>query len=641
MYIQERKDGGEPFHDPESLVMFMSDMSGKEPLYKKAFVFFSSSIPKDFVGRIKEDTTVVPRIGALREMNLEYFPIDNQAFSTDHGEALEDLYAEDAENSRYYNNCLKSMATRIATVFASLKELPVVRYRVKETDEANIATGTPTFRDAIPKKVALAVWEYITSYKTTIPNYPQIETCDLLIVDRSVDLVAPIIHEWTYDAMCHDLIDLNGNKYVMEVPSKSGGKPERKEFVLEDHDPVWVEMRFLHIADASEKLSDKMDKLMSSNKAAQLQQKLTTILISRVPRHPAAPLRNTHTIRCQRTIVLLPAVVDVHRLTIRQPRRRVGVVGFHDFRVRLRFRIQTRDTSELSTRDIQKMVQDLPAYNEQMEKLSLHVEIAGKINQVISQEGLRDLGQIEQDIVFGDAGHEELLEYLSEHEDGGVENMVRLMMIYALADPEKFEGENGAKLLEMANLSQYEMRMIENMRLLEGPVKKKKQETKGGLFNFNREKSNNALRKDKPGEEETWALFRFFPVLEELIEKIDKRELPNDEYKCINDPSTRGVSAGGRGGAQQSRRSRRPTAGKASDDGHSTDAVQGPDLKHMGQRIFLRICHKLTAKLRREVVLGSTSLDDPPMYLTKLKMLTMKLPDDMELTGIPSDCVCL
>ena len=29
--------------------------------------------------------------------------------------------------------------------------------------------------------------------------------------------VAPIIHEWTYDAMCHDLVDLDGNKYTMEV----------------------------------------------------------------------------------------------------------------------------------------------------------------------------------------------------------------------------------------------------------------------------------------------------------------------------------------------------------------------------------------------------------------------------------------
>lgn len=34
-----------------------------------------------------------------------------------------------------------------------------------------------------------------------------------------------------------------------------------------------------------------------------------------------------------------------------------------------------RDGGELSTRDLQKMVQALPQYSEQIDKLSLHVEV--------------------------------------------------------------------------------------------------------------------------------------------------------------------------------------------------------------------------------------------------------------------------
>ena len=44
-----------------------------------------------------------------------------QAFTTDHEDALEDLYGEHAEGSRRFDVCLNVMATRIATVFASLK----------------------------------------------------------------------------------------------------------------------------------------------------------------------------------------------------------------------------------------------------------------------------------------------------------------------------------------------------------------------------------------------------------------------------------------------------------------------------------------------------------------------------------------
>ena len=38
----------------------------------------------------------------------------------------------------------------------------------------------------------------------------------LLIVLSDLQ-IAPIIHEWTYDAMCHDLLNMDGNKYVYEV----------------------------------------------------------------------------------------------------------------------------------------------------------------------------------------------------------------------------------------------------------------------------------------------------------------------------------------------------------------------------------------------------------------------------------------
>lgn len=40
---------------------------------------------------------------------------------------------------------------------------------------------------------------------------PARETCDLLILDRTVDPVAPVIHEWTYEAMVYDLLPVEDN----------------------------------------------------------------------------------------------------------------------------------------------------------------------------------------------------------------------------------------------------------------------------------------------------------------------------------------------------------------------------------------------------------------------------------------------
>ncbi|XP_038875748.1 SNARE-interacting protein KEULE-like isoform X1 [Benincasa hispida] len=557
----------------ENVIMFLSDMSGRSPLYRKAFVFFSSPISKELVSHIKRDSTVLPRIAALKEMNLEYFAIDSQGFTTNNEKALEELFCDD-ESSQKGVACLNEMAIRVGTVFASLREFPSVRYRAAKSLDTTTMT---TFRDLIPTKVAAGVYDCITKYKKTIPDFPQSETCELLILDRSIDQIAPVIHEWTYDAMCRDLLSMEGNKYVHEVPSKVGGPPEKKEVLLEDHDPVWHELRHAHIADASERLHEKMTNFVSKNKAAQIHQ-------------------------------------------------------------------GSRNSSELSTRDLQKMVQALPQYSEQIDKLSLHVEIAVKLNKFIKEQGLRELGQIEQDLVFGDAGTKDVIKFLTTNEDASRENKLRLLMILAAIYPEKFEGEKGQNLMKLAKLPPEDMNAVTNMRLLGAAPDSKKSSLGSFSLKFDINKKKRAVRKQQNGGEETWQLSRFYPMIEELVEKLSKGELSKNDYPCLNDPNptSRGPShtaAVQPPPAAHSMRSRRtPTWARPrnSDDGYSSDSIlrhASSDFKKMGQRIFvfivggatrseLRVCHKLTAKLKREVVLGSTSIDDPPQFITKLKMLT-------------------
>ncbi|XP_059641543.1 SNARE-interacting protein KEULE-like isoform X3 [Cornus florida] len=570
----------------ENVTMFLSDMSGRTPLYKKAFVFFSSPIPRELVSHIKRDTTVISRIRALSEMNLEYFAIDSQGFITDNERALEELFG-DEENSRTGDACLNMMATRIATVFASLREFPLVRYRAARSLDPTTMT---TFRDLIPTKLAAGIWNCLMKYKADVPNFPQTETCELLILDRSIDQIAPIIHEWTYDAMCHDLLNMEGNKYVHEVPSKTGGLPEKKEVLLEDHDPIWVELRHAHIADASERLHEKMTSFVSRNRAAQMH--------------------------------------------------------------------GSRNGAELSTRDLQKMVQALPQYSEQMEKLSLHVDIAGKINNIIKQMGLKDLGQLEQDLVFGDAGTKEVINFLRTKEDVTRENKLRLLMIYAAIYPEKFGGDKITKLMELARLPPEEMNAVYNMRLLEGSSDTKKSSIGAFSLKFDVHKKKHAARKDRTGEEVTWQLSRFYPLIEELVEKLSKRELPKNDYPCMNDPSPtfHGTSQtvpvqtipAPAAHSMRSRRTATWARPRGSDDGYSSDSIlrhASSDTRKMGQRIFvfivggatrseLRVCHKLTTKLKREIVLGSSSLDDPPQFITKLKLLTANELNELSLDDL-------
>ncbi|KAG0585407.1 hypothetical protein KC19_2G009300 [Ceratodon purpureus] len=579
----------QPSHD--SVRKFMQDMSGKAPLYKKAYVFFSSPINRNLLQLIKGDQSVLSRVGALREMNLEYLAIDSQGFTTDNDIALEQLFGEHGEGTRDYDSCIETIAVRLSTVFASLKEFPYVRYRAPRSLDASTTT---TARDLVPTKVAAVLWDKLMKYKASLLNFPQSETCDLLIVDRSIDPVAAVIHEWSYDALCHDLLELEGNKYSYEV--MNGSRKERKEVLLEEHDPIWVELRDLFIADVLTRLPAKLAAFTNKNKAAQLQ-------------------------------------------------------------------LGAREGQELSTRDMQKLVQALPQYRDQIEKLSLHTHIATVLNTMIKQDGLMDIGNLEQEFVYGDATTKELIGILNSNPEMSSECKLRLLMIYAATHPDKLDASKRLSWQKLAKLTDEEMSAVNNLEYL--GVQAPKKQTSSGVekfaLKFGARKPKRPARKAKEMDEDGYQLSRFYPLLQDVVEEIDKGTLSKEEYPYVKDPAGSSYhSSSSQPGTRppvnpnskpvQSRRTVGKTGGStwaskgraSSEDGYSSDSVLRhavSDPKINGKRIFvfiiggmtrseLRVAHKLTPQLRREVVVGSTNIGDPHQFIRKMQNLSRLDIDD-------------
>ena len=226
-------------------------------------MFFSSPLPKDLLHFIKDDSKLRSRIASLKELNLEVAVVGGQGFVTEQDGALASLFCP---QSRDYEKTIALMGARLATVFASLNELPAVRYRAAKT--SSTAQGTPErARDLIPTKLAAALWDRLMTYKHSLPDFPQKDTCELLIVDRSLDVITPLVHDWSYGAMVHDLLHVEGCKYAYEAENRQG-KMERKTVLLDEHDPIWLQLRDLFYADAlkliTTHLEDYMAKMNSS-----------------------------------------------------------------------------------------------------------------------------------------------------------------------------------------------------------------------------------------------------------------------------------------------------------------------------------------------------------------------------------------
>ncbi len=54
---------------------------------------------------------------------------------------------------------------------------------------------------------------------------------------RGFDAVAPVIHEWTYEAMAFDLLGLEGNVFHYTAET-AGGKAEPKSHLLDERDEL-------------------------------------------------------------------------------------------------------------------------------------------------------------------------------------------------------------------------------------------------------------------------------------------------------------------------------------------------------------------------------------------------------------------
>jgi syntaxin-binding protein 1 len=89
----------------------------------------------------------------------------------------------------------------------------------------------------------------------------------LMITDRSMDLFAPLVHEFTYQAMAHDLLPIIEGEKVMYKTIVNEGSPdqEEKEMEIGEKDKLWVDNRHMHMKDTITKLMGDFQKFIDEN----------------------------------------------------------------------------------------------------------------------------------------------------------------------------------------------------------------------------------------------------------------------------------------------------------------------------------------------------------------------------------------
>jgi len=229
-------------------------------MYGTCHLFFSSLLSDALFIKIKA-AAVIGRVAGFKELNLEMVCSEPNAFTFDSPQSLPSLFAPDESPASSEAKLQEQhrLAAMLTTLFATLGEMPHIRHSSRK-----VAASVASILHTKLNKMARPGGTFPSRILTDA------EKPTLLLLDRSSDLLSPLLHEFTYQAMVNDVLPVQDDRYRYKYVNKSNQRMS-KEVLLNDTDPLWAKLRHLHIADLGQLLHTEYKQFLSENpEAAQL-----------------------------------------------------------------------------------------------------------------------------------------------------------------------------------------------------------------------------------------------------------------------------------------------------------------------------------------------------------------------------------
>ncbi|SAL99662.1 hypothetical protein [Absidia glauca] len=261
----------------ESILRLVDDFSAhKEPLYNAAHVYFTSGLDDDLFADLNKrlkSTGAAQYIHGLKEMYVDFKVVESGVYTVD---PINNFFSVFGTDERAYPEAsLRLSAKQLLSLCVTLGEDPIIRY---QTAPENDGKTSPLPYEGATKSLAMSLQRELDAFCRLNPNFPPQRQppqprATILIVDRTLDEYAPLLHEFTYQAMINDLLPVtpteNGTGIIYNYEyTQSDGSMGTKEVVLDEDDDVYKSIRHLHIAECTDRLIEDFNKFLAENKQA-------------------------------------------------------------------------------------------------------------------------------------------------------------------------------------------------------------------------------------------------------------------------------------------------------------------------------------------------------------------------------------
>ncbi|KIP07104.1 hypothetical protein PHLGIDRAFT_35581 [Phlebiopsis gigantea 11061_1 CR5-6] len=562
------------------------DFADGRQQYGAAHLFFIDPLAEPLFEKLTA-SPAEPFLKALQELYINFWALEAQVFSIKRPGAFFTAYSPPRNDAAFRSSRdqleeeLRYASKMLVNICVTVNEDPYIRYylpthhpplgplrphastRAPPPPEGSGRWRTQLARgqearayesaegDYVSKLLAFMVQQGLDEYKKANPDFPKDNTrprSTLIVTDRTMDTMAPFLHEFTYQAMANDLLPIeNGSKYTYKFQTAVGAF-EDKTATLSDADSVWTDVRHMHMREAIDKLMADFNQFMQDN------------------------------------------------------------AGF-------------KGEGAVNLNDMKDMLANLPQFQEQREKFSLHLNIAQECMGIFERAKLPAIATVEQNCATGVTAEgktpktlvEEMVPLLDGRDVHNI-NKVRIIALY-IQHRDGVPDEDRRRLYQHARLSLAEQDAVNalvhlGLRISRGPT----------------DKDIKKKLKQKTSTDEEYDLSRYKPLLRTVLEdhvgnKLDPTMFPyvKDQPSLAAAPSLRATPSTG----ATSLRSAKPSWHRAARPGASSEVKPRLLVFVVGGMTYseMREAYLLSKSLNKDIIIGSTHAATPREFVDDLKVL--------------------